>query len=79
MCDCNERVDGLLKERGSNTVLNLPMFVGDGPARVFVETMKRDEKKRGKPEKMFANFCPFCGEKYASASPVILHDNRQED
>ncbi len=65
MCECTDRVNKLLEERTSNTMLNIPMFVVKGVAvRVFVETMKRDEKKRGRPEKLFANFCPFCGEKY---------------
>lgn len=74
MCGCIDRVDGLLKERG-NTALNVPMFVDDGPVRLFVETMKRDEKKRGKPEKLFANFCPFCGEKYEVALKTEQHDS----
>lgn len=70
MCECVERIDNLLKERNDNTMLNIPLFVGDGPVRVFVETIKRSEKKRGKPVKLFANFCPFCGEKYAETAPL---------
>ena len=34
----------------------------------MIETMKLDEKKRGKPIKVFATFCPFCGSKYPEPS-----------
>lgn len=61
MCDCIETVQTLLAKY--NTQLVLPIF---GPQRLFVETMKLDDKKRGKPKSMFASFCPFCGEQYAT-------------
>ena len=62
-CDCIERVNAKLAE--SNTKIMLPWF---GLQRPFIESMKLDEKKRGKPTKVFATFCPFCGSKYPEPS-----------
>lgn len=59
-CACIAEVDDFLKAK--NTKILLPMF---GLQRPFVETVKADDKKRGKPVSMFASFCPFCGVKYA--------------
>jgi len=59
MCKCITNIDKQLAEY--NTRILLPMI---GPRLPFIETMKLNEKKRGKPAKMFATFCPFCGEKY---------------
>lgn len=62
-CVCVETVDAELVKHNSR--LHLPMFVmGGSKPKPFVETIKLDEKKRGKPVKMFATFCPFCGVKY---------------
>lgn len=59
MCDCIKNVNELLAAH--NAVLVLPMF---GAQRPFIETTKREGSKRGKPPKMQASFCPFCGEQY---------------
>lgn len=62
-CSCIETVNAKLADR--NTQVHLPWFViGGGTPRPFVETIKVDEGKRGKPTKLFASFCPFCGVKY---------------
>ncbi len=63
-CNCIETVNAELATR--NTQIHLPMFVIGGDPKPFVETIKLDETKRVKPVKMFASFCPFCGEKYAA-------------
>lgn len=60
-CSCIEKVDAKLADRGDNTKILVPWF---GPQRPFVETTKLDASKRGKPSKLFASFCPFCGVKY---------------
>jgi len=58
-CDCIARVN---KEMASfNTKIHLPWF---GPQQPFVETIKADDSKRGKPRKLFASYCPFCGRPY---------------
>ncbi len=59
MCNCIVNVNERLALH--NTCIHMPLF---GPALPFIETIKLDEKKRGKPTKMFATFCPFCGEKF---------------
>lgn len=64
MCDCIKTVNELLAPH--NTQVVLPIF---GPKQPFVETMKIDEKKRGKPQAMFASCCPFCGERYSKGKP----------
>jgi len=65
MCNCISEVNKMLAER--NAQLVIPIF---GPQRPFVETDKIETKKRGKPPRMFATFCPFCGEKYADEEPL---------
>lgn len=62
MCDCIKTANAFLADR--NTRITLPLF---GPQRPFVQTEKLDDKKRGKPSFMFANHCPFCGEKYPAS------------
>jgi hypothetical protein len=59
MCECIARTDAFLAQH--NSKIMLPLF---GPQLPFVQTMKVDEKKRGKPAMMFASHCPFCGEKF---------------
>lgn len=67
MCDCNAIVNEKLAE--FNTQLTAPWFITgeQNPNRLFVETMKLDNKKRVKPRSMFASYCPFCGESYEVA------------
>jgi hypothetical protein len=61
-CDCIKSVNEKLAFHNSR--INIPLF---GPKLPFIETIKLDEKKRGKPTKMFATFCPFCGTKFPDA------------
>ena len=58
-CGCIARIDARLAEH--NTKIELPWF---GPQLPRIITMKKDEKKRGKPMGVFATYCPFCGTKY---------------
>jgi hypothetical protein len=66
MCDCIDDVNKHLAKH--NTRIMLPIWTGNGVIKPFVETEKVDTKKRGKPRRMFAAHCPFCGEKYATGS-----------
>lgn len=66
MCDCIKTVNEFLALH--NTKIELPWM---GPQRPFVQTMKLDDKKRGKPKMMFASCCPFCGERYPEAGKKI--------
>lgn len=69
MCDCITRVNEHLAE--FNTTIELPMWTSSGKLTPFVQTVKIDSGKRGKPKLMFASCCPFCGERYAeSAQPA---------
>lgn len=64
-CDCITATDKLLAEHNATIVATLGLF--GAPSRVAIECEKRDPKKRGKPPRLIATFCPFCGEKYAIA------------
>lgn len=72
MCKCIERLDERLAE--FNTRIALPWF---GPQLPMIETLKADERKRIRPRKIFASFCPFCGEEYSQeAKQSPLSDDR---
>lgn len=60
-CGCISEMNERLAEH--NTVLTVPML---GPARAILSTYQR-ETGRGKKKAayVFANYCPFCGIKYA--------------
>ena len=64
MCECvkdmNEKLKGF--PQGKNTMLVTNLL---GRPRAVIATCKRDDKVRGKPAILMANFCPFCGEKYS--------------
>jgi hypothetical protein len=74
MCDCIETANKHLAE--FNTKIELPMWTSSGKLTPFVLTTKINEKKRGKPQMIFASCCPFCGEKYAEPehSPQVRRD-----
>ncbi|MGE4529573.1 MAG: hypothetical protein AB7D00_14510 [Rhodospirillaceae bacterium] len=59
MCNCIDESNKLLSEQ--NATLSHTFI---GPRRVIIATLKKDDKKRGRPPVLAANFCPFCGEKY---------------
>lgn len=62
MCECQNTTNEMLKKY--NAALQFSYF---GEFRAFVQTIKLDEKKRGKRPLMLASYCPFCGEKYPAA------------
>jgi peptide deformylase len=68
MCDCVDKVNKLLEPY--NTCLTIPIvfsLVGEltRPEQVLVQTEKIDTKKRtGTAKKLFATYCPFCGNNY---------------
>lgn len=69
MCDCIQKINELLKEGNMNSVLDVPVMVSSKTRElratcVCVSTIKDDPRKRGKPKRVFAIYCPFCGEKY---------------
>ena len=67
MCNCIDEVQKKLLESGSNTMLDIPMSFspsGITANRVTISTCKREDKKRGKPKRVFGAYCPFCGLPY---------------
>jgi len=69
MCNCIQAVNNELAERKANTEIHVP-FTLSKITRVCIETEKVDGNKRGKPMKVFASFCPFCGQEYAAQQPL---------
>lgn len=61
MCDCISKMNDVLREH--NTALTVPLL---GEPRALVDVYQV-ETGRGKKRAVhvFANHCPFCGEKYA--------------
>jgi hypothetical protein len=72
MCNCIETADSHLAEY--NTKIELPLWTSSGQRRPFVQTIKLDEKKRGKPQAIFASYCPFCGDRYTDGPSNTPHD-----
>ena len=69
MCNCIQAVNNELAKHKANTEIYVP-FTLSKITRVCIETEKIDGNKRGKPMKVFASFCPFCGQKYAAQQPL---------
>lgn len=66
MCKCIEEIDAALKPAGQ--CVDATMFKLRKAAIMLIRTDKwRHENRRGKPSRMIASYCPFCGEKYAQA------------
>lgn len=66
VCNCIDEVDAKLAEHNATVVTTLGLF--NNPRRVSLEVEKSDAKKRGKPPRLIATFCPFCGTRYASSA-----------
>lgn len=65
MCDCIKTTNELLaKEHNGELVVTL----FGNPQRTSIEVQKLDSKKRVKPPRLIASYCPFCGEKYVKES-----------
>jgi len=69
MCDCIKEIDDKLKPDGQ--CLDATMF-GERKATVMlIRTDKwKHESRRGKPSRMIASFCPFCGVKYPTTESL---------
>ena len=68
MCNCIERVNKELEERNLNMEIDVP-FTLSKIERVCVQVSKINPKGK-KPVRLFASFCPFCGEDYAAEQSV---------
>ena len=60
MCDCIANASNMLREHNASLMTTML----SKPERVVLETFKIDTRKRGKPPRMVATCCPFCGERY---------------
>jgi len=69
MCDCVRLInDHLLMSDYPNTMVETPLF---GTQITFVTTCKRNIKERGRPKRVFASYCPFCGQKYMGDAAIF--------
>jgi len=69
MCNCITQTNEALVKH--NTRLNVPVVLGksfdlSASTRVVIATEKIESRKRTGPVKIFASFCPFCGDGYGS-------------
>lgn len=66
LCDCIAKVNKLLSEH--NTAIDMTdtinMKTGKFEPRMTVPTARIDTKNRKGPMRVFATYCPMCGEKY---------------
>lgn len=70
MCDCISKIDADLKSEGQ--CLDATMFGERKATTMLVRTDKwKHESRRGKPTRIIATFCPFCGEKYADSRAEV--------
>lgn len=60
---CVETINAELKEKHNTVLTPVIDFSSQERELLLVATSKADSAKRGKPQAMFANFCPFCGTK----------------
>jgi hypothetical protein len=65
MCDCIKNINADLKAAGQCN--DATMF---GESKATTMLIRTDtwvhEKRRNKPTRIIASFCPFCGEKYGA-------------
>lgn len=75
-CDCAEKINAdLAGSEFPNTLVETPLF---GERVTFVVTCKRSGQVRGKPKRVIATYCPFCGVKYKAADTQKAIDTRGE-
>jgi hypothetical protein len=66
MCDCFRLVNEAFEREGENTRLSAALSLRSGAERPVIQTEKRDPKNRRRPGVLVADFCPFCGQRYAA-------------
>jgi hypothetical protein len=79
MCGCISDINKHLEQ--FNTKIELPFWTNSGRLVPFVQTIKIDDKKRGKPQAVFASHCPFCGESYddsVARTPQVTEEAKND-
>ena len=72
MCNCINLVNDNLEKQTDNTKLDIPIVFNQATNELkadmaCVATTKRDDHSRKRAARLFAAYCPFCGEKYPDA------------
>lgn len=72
MCNCVSMVNRELVKHNTeiSMVDTISMVTGQFERRMAVPTQRINTRKRGTPMKVFATFCPMCGEKYPERDGV---------
>lgn len=63
-CDCFNKVNVTLAEHNERLVSLMDIRAFETVPRVLISIEKLDSKKRSRPRRMLASFCPFCGSAY---------------
>ena len=70
MCDCIEQLNKRFEEAEENMRIFTPVVLSlstgelSSQHRATIVVEKRNTKNRKKPKKLYASYCPFCGNKY---------------
>jgi hypothetical protein len=75
MCDCISRVNKEMETNGFNMRIDVP-FTMSKVRRCCIETEKANPKGK-KKVRLFASYCPFCGEDYAAEQTLALDASPQ--
>jgi hypothetical protein len=68
-CNCIEKIDAGLK--AAEQCIDATMLEARKATTMLIRTDKwKHENRRGKPTRIIATFCPFCGEKYSTEERV---------
>jgi hypothetical protein len=72
MCDCLSMVNRELAKHNTHVDLvdTINMTTGKFEQRMAIPTARTNTRKRGSPMKVFATFCPMCGEKYPETGGI---------
>jgi hypothetical protein len=65
-CECVENVNEKMAEAGQNQRIAASFGLREGHfvARAVIETERVDSKRRNRPPRLVATYCPFCGQEY---------------
>jgi hypothetical protein len=64
MCNCIKETNEAMEKSEMNTKLRLAFSLNGTINRAIISVEKFDDKIKKKPIKLFATYCPFCGQKY---------------
>lgn len=68
MCDCIDKLNEQLEERNLVVNSSFNLFNPDAPSRIALDTLFLKPHGKAASAKVYATYCPICGEKYKEAT-----------